>query len=256
MRTIDQSNYEEWIFEYYEGTLNAEEKAQVLDFVQMDSSYMEEFEAFAKTYLREPLPDKLPIESSLLRRENYFSINYVIASTLVIIVSGLLLVKKSEVKSEQVNITKHSVINELHQQGELSKEKRLPVQRLNYSNPTVKRVEPFVQFGINNEHIIISDTNHTSLPNVVRDLKEVQEVPKVNAYDSLSGEKATTTIAPEKITDKDAITAPKSRLERKAEKRKLKQIAKAKEKQRREREAQKLMKGNMPYVVPLDPNTF
>lgn len=254
MRTIDQSNYEEWIFEYYEGTLSAEEKAQVLDFVQMDSSYIEEFEAFSKTYLREPLPDKLSIESSLLRRENYFNLNYIIASTLVIIVSGLFLIKKTDDKSEVAKFSKGSVSNDIHLRNDLILEKRSSFQK-HVILPRISTIESLEQLEIQGK-VSELDSVYTSIANEISNFNKLTINDSLNNSDSLPSEQADI-IKSEKVSDGNTkTTAQKSRQEKKEERKKLKQIAKFKEKQRRNKEAQKLMNGNMPYVVPLDPNTF
>lgn len=254
MRTIDQSNYEEWIFEYYEGTLTAEEEAQVLDFVQRDSIYMEEFEAFSKTYLREPLPDKLSIESSLLRKERIFNINYIIASFLVIIVSGLFLIRKSEEHSEVAHISREAKIQDEYQDKELVT-KKTSVQKQSYIIPRVSRIE---NRGQNDSHakIFHADMSIAFIPNDVKEIDNPKEDVITINYDSLPAEQPAI-IKSEKVSVGNAKTiVAKTRQEKKEERRKQKQIARFKEKQRRNKEAQQLMKGNKPYVVPLDPNTF
>jgi hypothetical protein len=253
MRTIDQSNYEEWIFEYYEGTLTAEEEAQVLDFVQRDSMYMEEFEAFSKTYLREPLPDKLSIESALLRKERIFNINYTIASFLVIIVSGLFLIKQSEEHSEVAHISREAKVQDEYQDKELVT--KTSVQKQNYIIPRISRIE---NRGQNDSYETIrdADTGIAFIPNDAKEIDNPKEDVIIINYDSLLAEQPAI-IKSEKVSVGNAKTiVAKTRQEKKEERRKQKQIARFKEKQSRNKEAQQLMKGNKPYVVPLDPNTF
>jgi len=255
MRTIDQSNYEEWIFEYYEGTLTAEEEARVLDFVQMNSSYMEEFEAFAKTYLREPLPDKLSIESVLLKKESHFSLNYLIASTLVLLVSGLFLIKKSEEHSKVIKFSKESVNKDIHQEKELAIKNSPSVQKHSFTIRQLGRTESFEQRGTHVK-IQVPDTGYIPITDKVHETVRITESTLASDFDSLPEKQQVTIKLEKESVGNTKTTVQKTRQEKKEAKRKLKQIAKFKEKQRRNRDAQQLMKGNMPYVVPLDPNTF
>ncbi|GAL83218.1 hypothetical protein MYP_444 [Sporocytophaga myxococcoides] len=254
MRTIDQSNYEEWIFEYYEGTLTAEEEVQVLDFVQRDSIYMEEFEAFSKTYLREPLPDKLSIESSLLRKGSYFNINYSIASFLFIIVSGLFFIKTSEEQSEVINASKELIVQEEYQEKEVViKSSSIPKHKSII--PQLSRKERTEQSYMHNQNLY-TDTGNTFIPSIDNEAhKANNDVIKID-YDSLPAEQPVIIKTERASVGTTKTIVKKTRQEKKEERRKQKQIARFKEKQRRNKEAQQLMKGNMPYVVPLDPNTF
>lgn len=70
MNYINKQNIEEYIFDYYEGNLNENQKAEVMSFIHQHQEYESLFAQWAMTYtLKDEEPEKYGMENSWMKKE-------------------------------------------------------------------------------------------------------------------------------------------------------------------------------------------
>ncbi len=70
MNYINKQNIEEYIFDYYEGNLSENQKAEVLSFIHQHQEYESLFAQWAMTYtLKDDEPEKYGMEQSWMRKD-------------------------------------------------------------------------------------------------------------------------------------------------------------------------------------------
>jgi hypothetical protein len=246
MRNIDHSNYEEWLFEYFEGSLSMEEKKQVLEFIQRDPLYQDEFNYWEKTYIREPLPPKLKIESSLLRNQDHSNYRQFLTTLAILLLLGgassIYFNNKGEETKSSFNNKEIENTAAFVPQQKITGEENTQKKRVQPSKKVKVKKESIVMLPLHNDKLVADTTaEKTALP----DQPTLQHPEK----DSLLSLEETIIIDSTTQVQPKPVAAP---LSKKEVRQRRKYFEKLKEKER----AKKLQKGKLPYIVPLDPNTF
>lgn len=252
MKAINPNNYEEWLFEYFEGSLSKEEKNELLNFTQRDPVLQEEFNYWEKSYIREPLPAKLKIEGALLKNTpikmygKYASIGLILVVGIAYYLFNLkstppLIREAITEETIQSKVTEEIITSKSIHVKPKAKEEKIFIK--NTQQDQEQKI-PGIVSDIPDE-IVIQDSLQTITKNKIDTVLEATEISS-KISDSAVGNKS---VAISSFSNRKKYSSKESRKMHRL-------IEKHKRRERANREADKFLKGNKPYVVPLDPNTF
>ena len=251
MISLNQDDMEEVFFDYYEGNLSEDDKAKLFSFLDENPLLCQDFTLWKDAYVHDALPVTDHLENSLVRDEKaayhfnkslaYKLIAFLGVCSLCWFISNTYLDKKSKDSVEPIVKLEES-------------------QKLDFPKKKSK-------IKANKASIIITKASQTDSLVASMSTREMTKPDTIFSHSDM-GEKVTTRIAPIAMSDTVALdkeafsnqdqnsiktaTTPTSSLSKKE----LRKINKAKEKAKILRQEQEFLKGDKPYVVPIDPMRF
>jgi hypothetical protein len=249
MKGITKDNCEEYFFEFFEGGLSKEEKSMVLEFVEKDPLYRQEFEYWEKSYVREPLPDKLKLEDKLLKRDSslpYFLFGGIFFITLIFVIYF------NSTTNEKIN----HIVLENKSLPKKQTEKVVTNEDKLFNNP--KRLDrKKVAVVLTSKEINSKDFGVDSL-SVNEDIKVPVGVSQIQNHINNSAIDSTLDSSNINFVEKNIITTTKetNKADKKEQRAKQRELEKYKQKSIEKKQADRYLKGNVPYVVPINPNNF
>lgn len=245
---INHKNIEEVFFNYYEGNLNENEKSSLFVLLDADASLYKEFTLWKDSYVNEPLPEVTALERSLIRKEQaWFKMDKLIATELFILVGIASFMfwnfhkNVPEIKTTNTTTIEKNLKDEVLQ--DLKKE-----EKLDYANKASKFKKRNLESMVENSNSTISfahDTTSSSLPTIIE--IEIESQPTTAEIVILEETKDTIQSTTLQIEQRSV---------KKLSKKDLRELKKAKLKIIRHRQEQEFLKGDQPYVVPIDPSRF
>jgi hypothetical protein len=238
MREIDINNMDEIFFEYFEGNLNEADRIQVLDFVKKNPEYAEEFNSWGSSFLNEPIAE-VPGLEKLLIKDFAFSSYW----TKLTLGSFLLLSIVSFGSKSKVVLKTSPEIQRI-------KAKTADIPSIN--NPEVKPIPERGKKSI----LHFKRTVSIKQDNIDSTLKieklNFDQIANPTVKDSIiQDQNQTQSVSPSLEQGKE-----KELLTRKEERKELRKIERYKRRQAEVKRQQEFLKGDKPYVVPVNPNAF
>ena len=237
---ISSENIDEILFDYFEGNLSASEKNSVKLFLDENPEYLEDFRIWEVSNARHYTLDN-SIDTSLLkpattywlRDVSFLCFDLLILGTFVFSIqqdSSLQTTKQSE--KERIVIS-----NEKNRIPTAKEKSSVSISSIIKSK---KRV-PEMLLLVEHEAIIIKDSSNEVILNTPPIL--------VSVSDTLVDETSDKILIEEVKKEKEILS-------RKEERRRKIDIQKFKQKEKDKRNQNEFLKGNQPYVVPINPNGF
>ena len=249
MKGLD-NNLDEVFFNYYEGNLSETEKTELFSLLDDNPSLHHDFMLWKNAYVHEPLPEICAMERSLIKKEiwssrakGYVAVSVAACAGIVLLFWLITAERKLDQKS---NILKTPIEeNNKSEASEFLQSNNNVILNKNIISPTNKNQLPSVK---ENFHPIVSvqDT-------VTAKLDMVNE-KNTNIVSDVSIDTFNIDNVPLHLEQKDIQNVTPQTIQ--LSKKELKKIQKAKERAKTRRQEQEFLKGDQPYVVPIDPNRF
>jgi hypothetical protein len=233
------SEQDELIFDFLEGNLSPDEEEAFIMLKEESEVFNRQVRLWQNTYFDEPLPSVKVLEEKLLIKPNTHSGNFPTRIYTVLIIMFMFAVTPED-RTRKPGSETFKVLRNVS--------KTIPHQ------DQIENLQTDLNFKENK-------TKSTSRENHSQVVTEVNE----SEYQSvvLSYQKPESLFKPQEFTlQKIGLTKNKSRkptsvvVRKKWTGREKRQIRKKRIQDRREREANEFLKGNVPYVVPLKSNNF
>ena len=253
MKGLD-NNLDEVFFDYYEGNLNEDEKTELFSLLDENPSLHHDFMLWKNAYVHEPLPAIGAMERSLIKKEiwsfrakGYVALSIAACAGIMVFFWSITAERKADQDSNSLKISiEQKVKPAIFNYSSGAKHVFLKKDMIQRS----KNLDSTNQFQSNKSSIqpIVSmqDTVAPRLDMVNEKYSDIVsdvyiDTFKINREPLDLEENVIQNITPQTIQ---------------LSKKELKKIQKAKERAKTRRQEQEFLKGNQPYVVPIDPNRF
>jgi hypothetical protein len=237
MKAINKNNWDELLFDYFEGNLNADEKRKVERFTEENLSFKEEFDLWKNSFVTEPLAEINEVEKLLLK------INTPTLSWIKIGFFGFL------------------ILSIVSFDNPWKEEK---VDGANEKKPAISVIQPLTTNVIADSYLnekikILKSPLEKSKP--ISLLENTGSADTTIAAIVIPKEESKANNTPEEINlnqlkDSIAIVKTVIAINKKEERKKIRAIIRQKRKAEAIKKQQEFMKGDRPYTVPLNTQNF
>jgi hypothetical protein len=251
MKNLVHDNIEEVFFNYYEGNMSEDEKVALFSFLDKNPSLYQDFTFWKDSYVHEPLPMVEALEKRLIKQEkaSYRIEKSILYKLLVLVGVGALLWWSISDKDSNHKVNRlPETLEKVDAPAILSPQHRKNELGAKQINPRGKK-SPSILTLIDKEYEPVETKD--SMPSN-------SGVSKDEAINVLSTPLIDTAglvdpASPNQEQNAAQHSEPQSTHLTKKE---LRQIERTKARAKNLRREQEFLKGDQPYVVPIDPNRF
>lgn len=247
MISIEEDTIDEILFDYFEGNLSDMDKEEVKRFIDHNPQYLEDFRLWEVSNVKHYTADE-PFDSSLLMdsKSSYLKHLIIIGSELITASILVVLMLQPSAVNKAIESNDTLVSDVVSKNKTIQKQEPIRYQakrNLTINNKNLLPEKSFNVFVQSQSDTIISNAKILTVDNLAQQ-KQQPAILEQKLPDSLTVENRTT------------IPLLKKTLSKREERKIERGIQKHKQKEKDQRAANKFLKGNKLYVVPLNPANF
>ncbi len=249
MKGLD-NNMDEVFFDYYEGNLSENEKTELFSLLDDNPSLHHDFMLWKNAYVHEPLPPIGAMERSLIKHEKWSFTAKTYAALGIAACAGIMVLFwliTAERKLDQKSNVLNTPIKENNEPAvsDFSQSTNKVILKKNITRPTNKNQLPSVKENFQ-PRVSSIDTVTARLDMVKEKNSDIVSDVSIDTFN----------IDTEPLQLEENVIENMTQQAMPLSKKELKKIQKAKERAKIRRQEQEFLKGDQPYVVPIDPNRF